>query len=203
MDIFQDSIIFIEILSFFLALFSVKKIRSNYFYFFIGYLFFAILFETIGNINFGANTYWIYNIYTFFEFLCVAGIYYSLMETPKSKKIILILSGIFYSIYFLSFIYVKLQNYTVILIPFFVVPFMFMYLKNLLNSKKIINFKKVFPFWITVAFLIYYIASVPFFSLQYLYGLRDRLLFTLLSLIVILMHLIFSAGLLWSKPTQK
>jgi len=195
--------IYFESLSLLLALLNVKKLGSKYFYFFIGYLCFALLFETIGNINFGANTYWIYNIYTFFEFLCVAGIYYTLMETSKSKKIILILSGIFYTIYFLSFIYVKLQNYTVILIPFFVVPFMFMYLKNLLNSKKIINFKKVFPFWITVAFLIYYIASVPFFSLQYLYGLRDRLLYTLLSVIVILMHLILSGGLLWSRPTQK
>lgn len=195
--------IYFEGLNVFLSILFFKYYKNTYYYYFVTYLVFATLFDLIGRINFGENTYWIYNIYTFFEFICVAGIYYSLMETPKSKKIILILSGIFYSIYFLSFIYVKLQTYTVLLIPFFVVPFMFMYLKNLLNSKKIINFKKVLPFWITVAFLIYYLASVPFFSLQYLYGLRDRLLFVLLSIIVFLMHIILTTGLLWSKPTQK
>lgn len=198
-----DLVIYLEGLSFFLSILFIKHYKSIYFYFFIAYLFFAVFFETIGTITHGTNNYWIYNIYTFFEFLSVVGIYYFLMETSQSKKVIISLSLIFFIVYFFSFVYKELQSYTILLIPFFAVPFMFLYLKNLLNSTKIINYKKVFPFWITVSFLIYYIASVPFFSLQYLFGLQNRLLFTLLSIIVILMHLIFIGSLLWSKPTQK
>ena len=80
---------------------------------------------------------------------------------------------------------------------------MFLYLQKLLNSSKIMNYKKVLPFWLTVGFLIYYLASVPFFSLQYLFGLYDRLLFTLLSAVVIIMHLIFIVSLIWIRPIQK
>lgn len=198
-----DFVIYLEAISIILSLLFFKNYKSKFYYFFIAYLVFAVLFETLGTITHGTNNYWIYNIYTFFEFSSVVGIYYNLIEEYKSRKLIIILSIIFYVIYFISFIYVVLQDYTVIILPFFVVPFMFLYLQKLLNSSKIINYKQVLPFWITVALLIYYLASVPFFSLQYLFGLQNRLLFTLLSLIVILMHLIFIVSLIWSKPAQK
>ena len=200
---FGDIVFVIEILSIILSLRYLPKFKSTYYYFFIAFLVFAVLFETLGMLIKGNNNYWIYNIYTFFEFSSLIGIYYFLNTSVKSKKIIIVLSIIYYIIYFISFKYDVLQKYTVIILPFFVVPFMFLYLQKLLNSSKIMNYKKVLPFWLTVGFLIYYLASVPFFSLQYLFGLYDRLLFTLLSAVVILMHLIFIVSLIWIKPIQK
>ncbi|WP_339884327.1 hypothetical protein [Polaribacter vadi] len=200
---FGDIVFVIEILSIILSLRYFPKFKKTYYYFFIAFLVFAVLFETLGMLLKGTNNYWIYNIYTFFEFSSLVGIYYYLNTSVKSKKIIILLSIIYYIIYFISFKYVVLQKYTVIILPFFVVPFMFLYLQKLLNSSKIMNYKKVLPFWLTVGFLIYYLASVPFFSLQYLFGLYDRLLFTLLSSVVIIMHLIFIVSLLWIKPIQK
>ncbi|WP_026775793.1 hypothetical protein [Polaribacter sp. Hel_I_88] len=200
---FGDIVFVVEILSIILSLIYLPKYKKTYYYFFIAFLVFAVLFEALGMLLSGGNNYWIYNIYTFFEFSSLIGIYYFLNTNVKSKKIIIALSIIYYIIYFISFKYVVLQKYTVIILPFFVVPFMFLYLQKLLNSSKIMNYKKVLPFWLTVGFLIYYLASVPFFSLQYLFGLYDRLLFTLLASVVIIMHLIFIISLIWIKPIQK
>jgi hypothetical protein len=200
---FEDVVFIIEILSIILSLICLPKFKRTYYYFFIAFLVFTVLFEALGMLLKGANNYWIYNIYTFFEFSSLIGIYYFLNTNVKSKKIILVLSVIYYIIYFISFKYIVLQKYTVIILPFFVVPFMFLYLQKLLNSSKIMNYKKVLPFWLTVGFLIYYLASVPFFSLQYLFGLYDRLLFMLLGSVVIIMHLIFIVSLIWIKPIQK
>ncbi|AOW18385.1 hypothetical protein LPB03_13395 [Polaribacter vadi] len=200
---FGDIVFVIEILSIILSLRYFPKFKKTYYYFFIAFLVFAVLFETLGMLVKGNNNYWVYNIYTFFEFSSLIGVYYFLNTSTKSKKIIIVLSIIYYIIYFISFKYVVLQKYTVIILPFFVVPFMFLYLQKLLNSSKIMNYKKVLPFWLTVGFLIYYLASVPFFSLQYLFGLYDRLLFTLLSAVVIIMHLIFIVSLIWIRPIQK
>ena len=200
---FGDIVFIIEILSIVLSIRYLPKFKRTYYYFFIAFLVFAVLFETLGMLFRGNDNYWIYNIYTFFEFSSLIGVYYFLNTSAKSKKIIIVLSIIYYIIYFTSFKYVALQKYTVIILPFFVVPFMFLYLQKLLNSSKIMNYKKVLPFWLTVGFLIYYLASVPFFSLQYLFGLYDRLLFTLLSAVVIIMHLIFIVSLIWIKPIQK
>ena len=205
MGFFADFILIVELLSLSLSLVLLSKFRSEYFYFFILFIFCADLVELLSLFYRGKrmNTYWIYNVYTFFEFTSIAAIYYHLNNEMKSKSIIIYMSVVFYCIYFSSFYFTVIQNYTVIILPFFTVPFMFLYMRELLNSNKIINYKKELPFWITVGFLIYYIGSLPFFTLQYVVGLRDRVLFTLLASVVLVMHLTFIGGLLWSKPVQK
>jgi hypothetical protein len=167
-------------------------------------LLFALSAEFIGDLIEDVNgNIWFFNLYTFFEFLWVATIYFSLNKEKSSKKIIKYTSIVFYIIYFLSFQFTILQNYTVILLALFVTFFMFIHLKELLNSNKIINFKKEISFWITVGFLIYYLGTIPFFSLLYIGKMYDRILFTILSVIVIAMHLVLIGGLIWSKRIQK
>lgn len=200
-----DGIHILELLTLIMAIYYWRKFQSFFFSSFIAFVLFALIVEILGIIFLKKkiNSYWIYNIYTFFEFLAIIGIYYNLNKDYKSKKIIIWLSVIFYIIYFISFKFTDLQYYTVIMLPFFTTPFMFLYLKELLNSDNIINYKKEFPFWLTVGFLIYYLGTVPFFTLQYIVGLKDRILFTLLGVIVVIMHVVFIVGMVWSKPTQK
>lgn len=202
---FPDLIFVFESITLLIALFQFKKYKSNFYTFFILFVFFACLTELLGSLlsDGKTSTVWLYNIYTFFEFTSILGIYFFLNNGKNSKQIIILLAVIFYIIYGLSFKFVKLQNYTVIILPFFATPFMFLYLKHLLNSNQIINYKKELPFWLTVGFLIYYIGTVPFFSLLYIGGMRNRILFTLLTSIVLIMHIVFMGSLLWSKPTQK
>ena len=203
MEFFQNSIFYIELTTLIIYLYFFKKHRVSFYKWFIAYVFFSCLVEFIGGYYKEMDNYWIYNIYTFFEFLCITLIYYSLNKETTSRKIIIYITVIFYIIYFVSFKFEVLQNYTVLILSVFVSFFMLLYLKELLNSNKIMNFKKEISFWITVGFLIYYLGTVPFFSLLYIGGMNDRILFTMLSLIVMIAHFVFIGGLIWSNRIQK
>lgn len=202
MDTFQDNIIYFEIVSLFLSLFFINKFKSKHYCFFISYLFFAVAADVVGE-QVKVDNAWVYNIYTFFEYTSVAGIYYFLNNKPFSKKVIIFVSIIFYIIYGISFLYTFLQNFTVIILHFFVVPFLFLYFQELLNSKKITNYKKQLFFWITVGLLIYYFGTLPFITLSFIEELQTKMLYTIPGVIVVIMHLIFIVNLIWLKKVQK
>jgi len=154
----------------------------------------------IGNF-FQKNNLNIYNIYTFFEFNLVSIIYFNLNKEKVSRLIISYLIGVFNIIYFLSFYFLLLQKYTVTIGALTVSVFMVLYLKELLNSNKIIDYKRDLPFWITVGMLFYYLCTIPFLALVYI-GLEGHLLFYIINIITIITHLCFIYGLLWSKKTE-
>jgi hypothetical protein len=198
----ENTIIFLEVITLITAITLYKKYRNNFYIHFLVYLFLALIIEFIAEF-YKTNTFWIFNIYTLFEFLNIALIYYTLNKEKSSKRFIIYTSIIFYIIYFLSFEYKILQNYTVIILSLLVTPFMFLYLKELLNSNKIINYKKELPFWITVAFLIYYLGTVPFFSMLYIGEVSSRILFISLIGIVFVKNIVFIGGLLYSQRILK
>lgn len=203
MNTFQESIIFFEIASLLLSLIFINKFKSKQYYFFISYLIFAIIADFIGGLITESSDAWVFNIYTFFEYSSVAGIYYFLNKNTFSKKVIFYMSIIFYCIYAFSFIYTPLQRYTVIVLHFFVLPFLFLYFQELLNSKKIINYKKELFFWITVGLLIYYLGTLPFITLSFIEQLQTKVLYTIPGVIVVIMHLIFIGNLIWLRKVQK
>lgn len=203
MDTFQDNIIYLEIVSLLLSLIFINKFKSKQYYFFISYLIFAIAADFIGGLITESSDAWVYNIYTFFEYTSVAGIYYFLNNKPYSKKVIIYVSILFYFIYGISFIYIPLQRYTVIILHFFVVPFLFLYFQELLNSKKITNYKKELFFWITVGLLIYYFGTLPFITLSFIGRLQNKILWTIPAVILLIMHLIFMASFIWVRKIQK
>jgi hypothetical protein len=200
---FTDSIKYIEIASLITSVFYFKKYKSHFYIFFILYIIFAIVADFVGSLFEGENNYWVYDIYIFFEFGSLVGFYYSLIEKTKTKKTIIYLSLLFYLVCFLGFKYPVLLRFAPIFSPFFVIPFIFFYLKELLYSRKIINYKKILPFWLSVALLIFYLGTLPFFSLLYLGNLDGRFLFNVVVFIVMIMHFIFITSLIWSKPIQK
>ncbi len=200
---FQENIIFLEIISLLLSFLFINRFKSKQYYFFIGYLVFAIAADYIGGlINEGSDA-WVYNIYTFFEYTSVAGIYYFLNNKQLSKKVILYVSILFYFIYTISFIYIPLQSYTVIILHFFVVPFLFLYFQELLNSVKIYNYKKELFFWITVGLLIYYFGTLPFITLSFIGQLQNKILWNIPAVILVIMHLIFVLSLIWVRRIHK
>ena len=113
---------------------------------------------------------------------------------------------LFNCVYFLSFIFNQIEKYTVILGALIVCSFMFFYLKELLKSDKIINFQKSLPFWITIAFLLYYLTTIPFYTALYVIGIESRkggvTLFTVQQIIIILTHSLFIGGLIWSSKEK-
>jgi len=142
-------------------------------------------------------------LYSFFEFNSIVFIYYLLTKEKKSHQTIIFSAIFFNSVYFLSFIYTSIQNYSPILLGILVSVFVFLYLKELLNSDKIINFKTDISFWISVGFLIFYLASIPFFTLLFIIGMADKLLFYILQIMITITHITFIIGLLCSKKTVR
>lgn len=203
MDLFQDSIIFLEIVSLIVALMFIWAFKNRHYYLFIAYLFFAIMADVFGHLYESAGNLWIFNIYTFFEYGSIAGIYYFLNNKSLSKKIILYSTIIFYGIYLISFFYIPLQSYTVIILHFFAIAFLFLYFQELLNSKKISNYKKQLFFWITVGLLIYYFGTLPFITLSFIGRLQTKLLYTIPGIILVITHLIFIVSLIWMRRIQK
>lgn len=203
-----DFISFFYIITLIVAIFSLKKYRLPYFKFFLGYVLTIVIFETIVKIIrlLEYPTVGVYNIYTFFEYNLVALIYFKLTRETVSHKWIKYLMILFNFVYLLSFIFKTLQNYTVLLGAIIVCLFMVFYLKELLKSDKIISFQKSLPFWITIAFLLYYLTTIPFYTALYVTGIESRengvMLFTVQRIIIILTHVCFISGLIWSSKEK-
>ncbi|PQJ68510.1 hypothetical protein [Polaribacter butkevichii] len=185
-----------------------KKYKLPYFKYFLGYVITVIVFEYIVQLaNFyGHATKGIYNIYTFFEYNLVALIYFKLTKETVSHKWIKYLMILFNIIYLFSFIFKRIQDYTVLLGALIVCLFMVFYLKELLKSDRIISFEKSLPFWITIAFLLYYLTSLPFYTWLYVIGIESKkdgiTLFKVQRIIIILTHFCFIAGLIWSSKEE-
>ena len=78
------------------------------------------------------------------------------------------------------------------------------YFKNLIHSKRILNFTTELEFWICLGLLIFYLCTFPFFGLyNYFlnnYPIEFRVYYILMLVLNIVMYLIFSIGILWTKP---
>jgi hypothetical protein len=197
-----DTIIYFEFATVLVALLQYKKHKQLYFKYFVAYVLVLFGFEFLIATFFEKNNQSIYNIYTFFEFNLVTIVYFNLNKEKLSRLIIKYLIVSFNIIYFLSFYFLILKDYTVTLGALVVSVFMILYLRELLNSTKIIDYKRELSFWITVGMLFYYLSTIPFLALVYILKLKDVLLFYIIHFITIITHLCFIFGLLWSKRTE-
>lgn len=144
----------------------------------------------------------LFDIYTFFEFNSFALIYYHLLKDKTNIKVLKILVLVFNLIYFLFYYFDFYTLYTVpiegvvnsiIVILFFI---------ELLNSNRILNYKKLLSFWISVAFLVFYLTTVPFWSLYYSSIFATREMFPIIYYLSTVFQIIFIYGLITCKKTE-
>jgi hypothetical protein len=194
---------YFEYLSLILSLIFIKKYKDLTFYkFFVLYLFSIVLFEYLSGTVFYGEGFAVLNIFTFFEFNLVALIYFSLVKEKVSKNILLYLVLIFNIIYLSSFYFTELQNYTVMLEGVMNTILVILYFRELLNSDEILNYKKLLSFWVSVGFLLFYLTSIPFFTLVYSGFFDSRIMFPILYSLIIVYHLCFIYGLITCKKTE-
>ena len=177
-----------------------KKYKSRFTFYFLCFIYATAIIEIIGFIFLEIIEEWsskIYNIYTFFEFNFITLAYLSLIRDKQTLKLIKYLNILFNVIYFASFLYISIQGYTITIEYLIVSVFFIAYLRELLKSDQIVNYKKHLPFWITTGFLIFYLSSIPFQFIRE--SLEDRELFFIQMFLIYIMHGCFIYGLLWSK----
>ncbi|WP_088324324.1 hypothetical protein [Polaribacter tangerinus] len=198
----------LEFIAFVVAIIYYKKFKASYYRYFIAYLFVALIIESFGEIAkiYRFSSTEAYNIYTFFEYNIVGLIYYKLTRESFSHSWIKTLLVVFNSIYITSFFYTELQNYTVLIGAVVVSSFMILFLTELLKSEKIIRFNKELPFWITVSFLMYYLTTIPYYTVFFIITIASRSesesLIILHDVILILVQICFISGLLWSTKQR-
>lgn len=197
----SDILIYFEFATFFLAFLFLRKFNAPFYKYFLMYVSATFFVELLVSSFYEKNNVSIYNIYTFFEFNFIVLIYYSLTKEKFSHTIIKYLSVVFNLIFFLSFIIISIEKYTVTLMAVLASIFSVVYLKELLNSNKIINYKSDLSFWITVGILLLYLPTIPFFYLIYVVNL-DNSLFYISHFFTLITHLCFIYGLIWSRKTE-
>lgn len=195
--------VYIQYISLIISFILYKKYKHyNFYKFFIIYLLNIIVFNLLATFIFIKNNFELFNVYTFFEFNFFALIYYHLVEDKNKLKLIKILALIFNGIYFISFYFTFLKMYTVSIEGVFNSALIIIYFVELLNSKKILNYKKILPFWISVGFLLFYLTSVPFFTLLYSNLFDSRVMFPIIYYLIIVFHLCLIYGLIACKKMK-
>lgn len=191
--LFSYLALFSQILTSVLSVLFFKKYKTKF------YIFLVIIFcltsftEAIGKymISLDMLNNHLYLCYSFFLFNLIAITYFFILKTTKY----IILFSFIFNVTFFVFILKDISYLNSVIIGAFNTSFYsFFYLKKLLISKEIINYKKHLAFWVSVGFLVFYLPSIPFFLMIKI--MENRILFFILHILTILMNLLIIYGLI-------
>lgn len=206
MDINNGIALISQYLVLIIALATYKRYRSKYMLFLCCFLLSVVIAETLGTIELltamKSDSRLIYQIYTFFEFNFIALMYGHLIKSKNKLRFVKNLVIIFNILYFASFFLTQeMRMYVTPIESLFIATILITYFIELLQSNKILNYKKLLPFWISVGFLVFYLPSIPFFTM--INEMSDRSLVFIIAWLVVLMNLFIIFGLLCSKKEAK
>lgn len=187
------------------ALLSCFFLKKESFFLRILSLFLIVTFlvELIGDYLNGlkVDNFTLYHFYTLFEFSII---FIMLKSVIKQKKLLIYSSVLLFVLLFLWVLAFFSRKYLFVMTivgSFNVGYLVFLYLRELLLSNELINYKKQLPFWVSVGLIVFYLPSIPFFSFWNF--MKDRSLLPILEALVILMNIIISFGLIWSNKKEK
>ena len=175
----------------------------NIFYkYFILYILAIISVDILVSTIFRKDNITLFNIYTFFEFNLFSLIYFHLIKYKSRLRILKVLVVFLNVIYFISFYFDLYLLYTVPLEGVVNSVFVILFFIELLNSERILNYKKLLPFWLSVGFLVFYLTTVPFWSLFNSSIFDTRAIFPIIYYLTTLFHLIFIYGIITCKKME-
>ncbi len=159
----------------------------------------TVITETIGAyfLSVKQSLFLHHHIYILLELLIIRKMYNGLIKDKKWLKLSNFFLVIFLVLWFLVFYKRIFFYYSIIIGAINIGLLVFLYLRELLLSDEILNYKNVLSFWVSIGFLIFYLPSIPFFSL--VSYMKNRDLFPILSILIVLMNIIISFGLIWSN----
>ena len=149
----------------------------------------------------GKSSFFVYHIFSLIQFSIIFFIYFSLNKIKTISKLFYFLHFVFCCFWIVIFYEKGLFFYLIILGAFNTSVYILVYLRSILMSDKILNYRELLPFWVSVGLLVFYLPSIPFFTL---FGqMKNRGLFFVLNILVILMNVFIIYGLLCSRKEQK
>ncbi len=140
--------------------------------YFATYLIFLFVFEMIAGyiLSIGKGNLYLYNILTFFEFNFLFLFLKGLLLSTSGQKNVFYIMYVFNIIYIFSSFYIDsyILNYNTVASitgSILITVVLFFFFKELLNSNKILNYKKTLSFWIVFGLLVYYLGTIPIITI--------------------------------------
>ncbi|XRE43605.1 hypothetical protein ACIVBQ_001809 [Tenacibaculum discolor] len=186
-----------------LSVFIYNKYKTKFLFLLMLFLGVTAVTEVYANYvkSKGGSSLNYYHLYVFIAFFLVSLIYLNIIKDRKKKKVFYFF-GIGYILFWITIFFRReLFSYLIIFGNLLVSIYILLYLRELLLSDKILNYKKLPSFWVSVGFLIFYMSSIPFFTF-YKYMI-DRDLFFVLHVLIIIMNLFIIYGLTCSEKEVK
>lgn len=201
--------IYLALLAGIVGLFFLYKLPGNKAKSLLGMIFFSVLTEFVGS-NLtrwtGLINYCVFNIYILVSFTYYLILLKYLLVHRNHKRFADIFLIIFVLFYICDFIFIQKTIFEAFTFSFafgviFVLILSCLYLVEIFNSKKILNFGKSIFFWFILGVLLFHVPFLPFMlAIKWFLIESNETIYSLMLFILnLLMYGCFIFGFIWSE----
>jgi len=208
-EFLRSYIIYLALLSGTVGLIYLHKLPSNKAKFLLLLIWFSVLTEFVGYYFTqwtGLLNYYVYNFYMFVTFVAYIVLLRSLLQKISNRISAVLFLILFIVSFFLNILYFKKDinhsfTYSFAIGVILVMLLSCLYLVEIFNSNKILNFKKSVFFWYVLGILVFHVPVLPFMlAINWFLIKQDESIFSLVLFILnCLAHGCFIIGFVWSE----
>lgn len=208
-EFLRSYIVYLALLSGIIGLFSLNKLPGKKAKFLVVLIWFSVLIEIVGYYFTqwtGLLNYYVYNFYMFVSFSAYILLIRSILLKRSYRFAGYLFLLLFIVSFFLNIWYFK-ENVNHSFIYSFAIGVLLvmilscLYLVEIFNSDKILNFKKSVFFWYILGILVFHVPFLPFMlAINWFLIRQDESIFSLVLFILnFLAHSCFIIGFIWSE----
>jgi hypothetical protein len=208
-EFLRSYIVYLALLSGIVGLFSLNKLPGKKAKFLVVLIWFSVLIEIVGYYFTqwtGLLNYYVYNFYMFVSFSSYILLIRSILLNRSYRFAGHLFLILFIVSFFLNIWYFK-ENVNHSFIYSFAIGVLLvmilscLYLVEIFNSDKILNFKKSDIFWYILGILVFHVPFLPFMlAINWFLIRQDESIFSLVLFILnFLAHSCFIIGFIWSE----
>ncbi|MES2747714.1 MAG: hypothetical protein V4648_05015 [Bacteroidota bacterium] len=202
-------VIYITILATIVGLFYYNKLPNKKAKSLLVLIFLSFLAEFVGKFFypwFGVKNYIVFNLYWLITFNGYVLLLSALLKKIINKRIsncFLLLINIFFivNMIYLEDIFTQVLSYFFALGAVFTLILSSLYFVEIINSSKVLHYKKSIYFWFILGVLLFYIPFLPFMlaSKMFLFNDLGAMFSVVLFVLNLLMYGSFIVGFIWSQ----
>ncbi|MCV2485049.1 hypothetical protein OD917_08950 [Flavobacterium sp. SH_e] len=208
-EFLRSYIVYLALLSGIVGLFSLPKLPDNKAKFLVILIWFSIITEIVGYYFTewtGLLNFYVYNFYMFASFSAYILLLRALLTQIDHRISAVLFLILFIISFFLNILYFKEDmnrsfTYSFAIGVLLVLILSCLYLIEIFNSEKILNFKKSVFFWYILGILVFHVPFTPFMlAINWFLIKQDESIFSLVLFILnFLAHSCFIIGFIWSE----
>lgn len=201
--------VYLALFSGIIGLISWHKLPVNKAKFLVILIWFSVIIEKVGyyfTAWTGILNYYVFNFYMLVSFCAYILLLRSLLSKTNYRIIAILFFVLFIISFFMNILYFKEDanrsyTYSFAIGVLLIMILSCLYLVEIFNSDKILNFKRSVFFWYILGILVFHVPFVPFMlALNWFLIKHDESVFSLVVFILnVLAHSCYIIGFLWSE----